>query len=80
MVQVHHHSGLRALDSLNSGYNFKLTFSEESSGRSDHASFYSKDVPVLHFFTGTHKDYHSPSDDVALINAEGAAKVTSTCL
>ncbi|MBX7043834.1 MAG: M28 family peptidase [Ignavibacteria bacterium] len=66
-----------ALDSLNSAYNFKLTFSEESSGRSDHASFYSKDVPVLHFFTGTHKDYHAPSDDVALINGDGAAKVAS---
>ena len=67
----------KTLDSLNSGYNFKLTFSEESSGRSDHASFYSKDVPVLHFFTGTHKDYHAPSDDVALINSDGAARVTS---
>ncbi len=66
-----------ALDSLNSAYNFKLTFSEESSGRSDHASFYSKDVPVLHFFTGTHKDYHAPTDDVALINGEGSAKVAS---
>ncbi len=67
----------KALDSLNANYNFKMTFSEEGSGRSDHASFYNKDIPVLHFFTGTHKDYHSPSDDIALINQEGAAKVTS---
>jgi hypothetical protein len=66
-----------ALDSLNAAYNFRLTFSEESSGRSDHASFYNKNVPVLHFFSGTHKDYHAPSDDTYLINAEGAAKITS---
>ena len=66
-----------SLDSLNSNYNFKMTFSEEGGGRSDHASFYNKDIPVLHFFTGTHKDYHSPSDDIELINQEGAAKVTS---
>lgn len=65
------------LDSLNSGYNFKLTFSDESSGRSDHASFYNKDVPVLHFFTGTHKDYHAPSDDVELIKPDETAKVAS---
>lgn len=65
------------LDSLNSAYNFRFSFSEESSGRSDHASFYSKDIPSLHFFTGTHKDYHSPNDDIQFINGEGAAKVAS---
>ncbi len=67
----------KALDSLNANYNFKMTYSEEGSGRSDHGSFYNKNIPVLHFFTGTHKDYHSPSDDIELINQEGAAKVTS---
>ena len=30
---------------------------------------------MLHFFTGTHKDYHSPTDDTELINTEGEAKV-----
>jgi hypothetical protein len=32
-------------------------------GPSDHSQFYGKDVPVLFFFTGTHEDYHKPSDD-----------------
>ncbi len=66
-----------ALDSLNSNYNFKLSFNEESSGRSDHASFYAKSIPSLHFFTGTHKDYHSPNDDIQFINSEGSARVAS---
>ncbi len=51
----------------------KLTFktSESGVGPSDHTSFYLKDIPVLHFFTGTHGDYHKPSDDVDKVNFEG---------
>ena len=30
---------------------------------------------MLHFFTGAHNDYHKPSDDAALINAAGGARV-----
>jgi hypothetical protein len=52
-------------------YGFKLTFNEEGFGPSDHSSFYGKKIPVLFFFTGTHEDYHKPSDDSEKINAEG---------
>ena len=44
-------------------------------GPSDHTSFYLKNIPVLHFFTGSHSDYHKPSDDWDKINYEGEAKV-----
>ena len=44
-------------------------------GPSDQTSFYLKNIPVLHFFTGQHSDYHKPSDDVEKINAEGEKKV-----
>lgn len=44
-------------------------------GPSDHTSFYLKDIPVLHFFTGAHRDYHKPSDDWDKINAYGEAEV-----
>jgi hypothetical protein len=44
-------------------------------GSSDQAAFYAADIPVLHFFTGTHSEYHKPSDDADLINAEGGALV-----
>ena len=42
---------------------FELVKKTGGFGPSDHATFYAKQIPVLHFFTGTHKDYHKPSDD-----------------
>lgn len=49
-------------------------------GPSDHTSFYYLDMPVLHFFTGTHSDYHKPSDDADKINFEGEAMVINYIL
>jgi len=46
-------------------------------GPSDHTSFYLKDVPVLHFFTNTHGDYHKPSDDWDKIDAKGLSSVSA---
>lgn len=48
-------------------------------GPSDQTSFYSAGVPVLHFFTGTHSDYHKPSDTPDKINAAGAAQTGKIC-
>ncbi len=53
----------------------KLVTSKSGVGPSDHTSFYLQDLPVLHFFTGQHEDYHRPSDDADLINYEGLLKV-----
>lgn len=44
-------------------------------GPSDQTSFYHIKVPALHFFTGTHSDYHKPSDDADKINYKGEAQV-----
>ncbi|MDF0679171.1 MAG: M20/M25/M40 family metallo-hydrolase, partial [Nitrosomonas sp.] len=44
-------------------------------GPSDHSSFYLKNIPVLHFFTGAHSDYHKPSDDWQKINYSGEKRV-----
>jgi Zn-dependent M28 family amino/carboxypeptidase len=44
-------------------------------GPSDQTYFYLKDIPVVHFFTGQHSDYHKPTDDANKINAVGEAKV-----
>ena len=62
------------LKNLGSG---KITIKTDSSGTgpSDHTSFYLKNIPVLHFFTGSHSDYHKPSDDADKINAEGEAEI-----
>lgn len=45
-------------------------------GPSDHASFYAKKVPVLHVFTGSHGDYHRPSDTADKINVAGMERLT----
>jgi hypothetical protein len=45
------------------------------SGPSDHDSFYTKNIPVMFFFTGLHKQYHQPTDDANLINSEGAMRI-----
>jgi DNA-binding protein len=54
-----------------------LTIKTDSAGvgPSDHTSFYLKDIPVLHFFTGSHSDYHKPSDDFDKINYAGEKEV-----
>jgi hypothetical protein len=46
-------------------------------GPSDHTSFYAAGAPVLFFFTGTHDQYHRPSDDAATLNATGGARVAA---
>ena len=55
----------------------ELPIKTDSSGTgpSDHTSFYLKDIPVLHFFTGSHSDYHKPGDDVEKINIGGEVLV-----
>ncbi|MFQ5888704.1 MAG: M20/M25/M40 family metallo-hydrolase [Gemmatimonadota bacterium] len=44
-------------------------------GASDHASFFAAGIPVLHFFTGAHDEYHTPADDTHLIDPTGGARI-----
>lgn len=53
----------------------ELTLNEDGYGPSDHQSFYIKKIPVLFFFTGSHEDYHKPSDTADKINYEGEARI-----
>ena len=55
---------------------FAVTLDESGMGPSDHTSFYLKNIPVLFFFTGTHADYHKPSDDEEKINYYGVRNIT----
>ncbi len=45
-------------------------------GPSDHASFHEHSVPVLHFFTGFHREYHRPTDDADKLNITGMRQIT----
>lgn len=63
-----------AIESLNC-YGFDIKTTESGVGPSDHTSFYLEDIPVLHFFSGTHKDYHKPSDDADKVNYKGMSEI-----
>ncbi len=56
--------------------NLNITTTESGIGPSDHTSFYLKDIPVVHLFTGQHMDYHKPSDDPFLVNYLGLEEVS----
>jgi hypothetical protein len=56
---------------------FELTLNEDGFGPSDHSSFYGKQIPVLFFWTGTHSDYHKPSDTADKINYFDEARILS---
>ncbi len=45
-------------------------------GGSDHVSFYKSGISVIGFHTGGHPQYHTPEDDIDLINTEGGALVS----
>ena len=65
----------QVVNSMNN--NFKLKIIEDGTGPSDHTSFYNKDVPVLFFHTGSHENYHRPSDDINLINYKGMSEISN---
>lgn len=54
----------------------KFRTTESGVGSSDQTSFYFKDIPAIHFFTGSHEDYHKPSDDADKINFDGIVVVS----
>ncbi len=72
---------------INNNANFKMAakknyvapvvirIDSSGTGPSDHTSFYRKDIPVLFYFTGLHKDYHKPTDDFQLINYTGELQI-----
>lgn len=58
----------------------KTKTTESGVGPSDHTSFYLQNIPVLHFFSGTHNDYHKPDDDEYKINYPGQKNIISYIL
>jgi len=67
----------RVLEAANAGAArpLDLRFVNDGFGASDHSSFYAKGIPVLHFFSNTHPEYHRVEDDWHLVNAEGMDRV-----
>lgn len=65
----------RDIMAADSDQSFQLTLNEDGFGPSDHSSFYAKQIPVLFFWTGTHNDYHKPSDTYEKINYDDQALI-----
>ena len=65
------------VDSANVAPRLVISAVGDGFGPSDQSSFYAKGIPVLHFFTDLHDDYHRATDDVEKINAEGEARVVA---
>lgn len=65
------------VDGVNASLTNPLSVSKapDGYGPSDHSSFYAAGIPVLHFFSNTHVDYHRPSDDWWKINVDGLDRI-----
>jgi TolB protein len=64
-----------AIDPMGKKAGVKVLGRGDGYGPSDQSSFYGKQIPVLHLFTGAHDRYHTPEDTADKINAAGGAKV-----
>jgi aminopeptidase YwaD len=63
------------LDSANATVGLDIRGVGDGFGPSDHASFYARDIPVLHFFTDLHDDYHRATDVAERIDVAGIGQV-----
>lgn len=61
---------------LGEKYPFARSVTGRGTGGSDHASFHNKKVPVAFIHTGSHRHYHTPSDDSETIDMAGVAEVS----
>ncbi len=69
-------TGLDALvDRLVAAHAFDVAKEPGGFGPSDHSSFYARKIPVLHLFTGSHTDYHRPTDTAEKLNYAGMVRV-----
>ena len=65
------------LDVANTKPKLAIAGQGDGFGPSDHSSFYARNIPVLHFFTDQHEDYHRVSDVPERINAGGEARIVA---
>lgn len=58
------------------GLRLQVTLGTEGYGASDHANFAAAKVPVAFLFTGSHADYHLPTDTADKVNTEGISVIS----
>ena len=65
------------IDKFGSKAGFSVAKEPGGYGPSDHSSFYARKIPVLHVFTGSHTDYHRPTDTADKVNYAGMARISA---
>jgi len=63
------------LDSIATRDQMPVSGTGDGYGSSDHESFYTQSIPVLHFFSGMHEDYHRTTDDWQKIDLTGLVRI-----
>lgn len=66
----------RMIEKFNVAAGFNLSLQDDPYLPTDTTSFYPKRIPVLSFFTGSHEDYHRPSDTPEKMDFEGLERIT----
>ena len=66
----------KLIEKRNVAAGFNLTLQEDPYLPTDTMAIYSKHVPVLNFFTGSHEDYHRPTDKPDTLNYDGLERIT----
>jgi hypothetical protein len=66
----------KLIERRNIAAGFSLNLMEDPYLPSDTTAFYPKGIPVLAFFTGSHDDYHRPTDDGETLDYDGIERIT----
>jgi Tol biopolymer transport system component len=70
------HAWRRLIEKRNVGAGFNLALQDDPYLPTDVTSFYTKNVPVLNFFTGAHEDYHRPTDTADKLDYKDLERIT----
>ena len=65
----------KLIEKRNVAAGFNVVLQDDPYLPTDVTAFYPKGVPVIHFFTGSHEDYHRPTDTADKINYEGMERI-----
>ena len=66
----------KLIEKRNVAAGFNLALQDDPYLPTDVTAFYPKRVPVLNFFTGSHDDYHRPTDKPDTLDYEGTERIT----
>lgn len=66
----------KLIEKRNVAAGFSLVVQDDPYLPTDTTAFYPKGIPTLSFFTGSHEDYHRPTDDTEKLNWDGLARIT----